>query len=87
MWLAQSHRRQSKSRYSSELTTDWFFSFPFKGKVGMGMGFGREIETTDCVTITHPHPSPPLEREGTFSGAPTCVDTDTLKGQELPGAF
>jgi len=59
-----------------------FSSFPFKGKVGMGMGFVRAIEIVDCVTIAHPHPNPPLEREGTFSGAPSCVDSYALKGME-----
>ncbi len=48
----------------------------------MGMGFVRAIEIVDCVTIAHPHPNPPLEREGTFSGAPSCVDSYALKGME-----
>jgi len=46
----------------------------------MGMGFSGATEVADCITITHPHPSPPLEREGTFSGALTCVDTYALRG-------
>lgn len=47
------------------------------------MGFSCPIKTTDCVTITHPHSSPLLEREGTFSGAPTFVDTYALKEKVL----
>ena len=34
----------------------------------------RAMSTADCFTLTHPHPSPPLEREGTFSGAPTDIE-------------
>ncbi len=49
----------------------------------MVMGFSCPVKTTDCVTITHPHPSPPLEREGTFSGAPTSIDTYAVKRKAL----
>ena len=43
------------------------------------VGFSRAIDIVDCLTLTHPHPSPPLEREGTFRGASTCVGSYVLK--------
>jgi hypothetical protein len=60
------------------------FSFPFKGKAGMGMGFSRATNNTDYDTIPHPHPNPPLEREGTYSGTPSYIET--YEGHYQPAA-
>lgn len=48
----------------------------------MGMGFGQNLENFDVKIETHPHPSPPLEREGIFNSALTCVGINALKGRE-----